>query len=137
MTQRFSIENKSELFAGAYSMHDCSFTAAYENNNLTLFFDNLDRYVNPALETPIFGEFKKLAVKYYGVEYLNLGMKFGRKEKAFYDTVSPLNSKELIMFKYSVDSLNALCLHFRVFIKKKMWGGTIEISPTEIEYIWE
>lgn len=137
MTERFSVKKKGELFDKARSMHDCSFTATYENNTLVLFFDHLEQYYDPVLDTPLFDHFKKLTVKYHGIDYLNLGMRFGKKEKTFYDTVSPLDNKELVMYKYSVDSFNEMQLHFRIYIRKKLWGGTIEISPTEIEYIWE
>ena len=27
--------------------------------------------------------------------------------------------------------------NIRVMIKKKLWGGKIEIAPDKIEYIWE
>ena len=71
------------------------------------------------------------------IKFVNLRLKYGKKEKDFYDTVEPLDGKELIMFSYSVDCFNQMTLNFRVMIKKKLWGGKIEIAPDKIEYIWE
>lgn len=48
-----------------------------------------------------------------------------------------LNEKNLIMYKYAVDSFDQITLDFQVMIKRKLWGGTIEIAPDEIEYVWE
>lgn len=137
MTERFSIRKKSELFDKAHSMHDCTFAATYEGNILMLSFNHLEKYCDPVLDTPLYDNFKKLTIKYHGIDCLTLGMRFGKKEKTFYDTVSPLDNKELVMHKYSVDSFNVVQLHFCIFMRKKLWGGTIEISPTEIEYVWE
>lgn len=136
-TEKFSIRDKGELFAKANSMHDCSFDAAYENNTLTLTFDHLERYFDGPPITPWFEEYQRLTIRYHGIDSLNLRLKFGKTEKDFYDTVTPLEGKELIMFKYSVDSFNAMILDFYVTIRKKLWGGTLEIYPDEIEYIWE
>lgn len=41
------------------------------------------------------------------------------------------------MYKYAVDSFDQITLDFQVMIKRKLWGGTIEIAPDEIEYVWE
>ncbi len=136
-TEKFSIARKGELFDKAHSMHDCSFNAFFENNTLVLIFDHLDKYYNEQPVTPWFDDYKKLTIKYHNTKFLNLNLKYGRKEKDYYDTVVPLNGKELIMFKFLIDSFDQMILDFRVGIKKKLWGGIIEISPDEIEYIWE
>ena len=46
-TELFPINEKSELFSKAHSMHDCSFVATFEQNTLILTFDNfmLDMYL--------------------------------------------------------------------------------------------
>ncbi len=136
-TERFSFQNKAELFDRVPSMHDCSFTVSYENNTLALIYDHLEQYHGPSLDSPWFRNFKTVTIRYHGINGLNLTLKFGKKEKVFFDTVSPLENKELIMFRYAVDSFDTMTLFFTVFIKKKMWGGTIEMSPSDIEYIWE
>ncbi len=136
-TEKFSIERKGDFFDKAHSMHDCSFNALFENNTLVLIFDRLDRYYDAPPVTPWFDDYKKLTIKYHNTEFLNLRLKYGRKEKDFYDTIVPLNGKELIMFKFSIDSFDQMKLDFYVGMKKKLWGGMIEISPDEIEYIWE
>lgn len=137
-TERFSFKNKGEIFDSAASMHDCSFTATYENETLTVTFDHLEQYYGPYSDTPWFGDFKKLTIKYFGVSYLDLNLKYRKKEQDYYNTLSPLDGKELIMFGYAIDSFEAMRLQFRVYyIRKRGWSGTIEISPTDIEYIWE
>jgi len=136
-TDKFSIKRKDEIFTEAHPMHDCSFTASFENNTLVLVFDHLDKYYDAPPVTTWFGDYKKLTVKYRNTEFLNLSLKYGKKEKDFYDTVVPLSGKELIMFKFSIDSFNYMQLDFRAIIKKKLWRGIIEIAPDEIEYIWE
>ena len=134
-TDKLSLKNKSDLFQKAHPMHDCSFTISFKDNTLVLIFDNLDQYCD--FPPYIDDGYKKATVKYYGVKDLILRLKFGRKEKIYFDTLSPLEGKELTMFKYSVDSFDAINLNFYVSTKKKLWDGTIEISPSEIEYIWE
>lgn len=136
-TERFSINEKGELFEKADPMHDCSFVASFESNMLILTFDNLDRYCDAPPVTPWFENYKKLTIKYHGIDSLDLRLKCGKKEKNFYDTVIPLDGKKLTMYKYSVDSFNTLMLDFDVQIKKRLWNGIIEIFPDEIEYIWE
>ena len=64
-------------------------------------------------------------------------MKYKKTEKDFYDTLDPIDGKELIMFGYSADCFGKMTIDFRVVIKKKLWGGKIEIAPEKIEYIWE
>ena len=133
---KLSIKNKSELFEKGDPMHDCSFTASFENNILTLVFDNLEQYYGPEPTTQWFGDYKKLTVK-YSTKSLHLTLKYGKKEKYFWKTVEELKKSELIMFKYSVDTFNEMTLEFHIFTKKKLWLGLISISPSEIEYIWE
>lgn len=118
-------------------MHDCSFNALFEKNTLVLTFDHLDKYCAPSPVVPWFDNYNKLTIKYHNAEFLNLSLKLGKKEKVFYDTVVPLDGKELIMFKFSIDSFDQIKLDFRVSMRKKLWRGIIEISPDEIEYIWE
>ena len=36
-----------------------------------------------------------------------------------------------------IDCFDKKMLAFDVLVKKKFWGGKIEIYPDEIEYIWE
>ena len=131
----FLFSDKGELFSKAHPMHDCSFTAAFDNNTLALTFDHLEKYDS----TLIYGleGFEKLTIKYHNTEFVNVRLKYGKKEKDFYDTVEPLNGKELIMYSYSVDCFNQMTLDFYVMIKKKLWGGKMEIAPDKIEYIWE
>ena len=136
-TEKYSINEKGELFAHALSMHDCDFVASLEDNTLILTFVHLEWYYDTPPITPWFNDYKKLTIKYSGIGSLDLNLKFGKKEKHFYDTVSPLEGKELTMYKYSLDSFNAMILDFDVRIKSKLWGGTIKIYPKEIEYIWE
>ncbi len=135
-TEIFSLQNKSEFFENAHVMHDCNFTATFENKMLILTYENLDRY-RYSDEKPWFGDYKKLTVKYYNTDVIYLTLKFGKKEKDYYETVEPLNGLELTMYKYSIDSNNCMILDFYVMLKKKLWGGIIEIYPQEIEYIWE
>ncbi len=135
--EKFSIKKKGELFDHADSMHDCSFTANFQNNILTLFFDHLDQYYDGPPYTSWFDGFKKLTIKYYVIDYLELKLTYGKKQLVFDNTVSHLESAELTMYKYSVDSFDTMSLEFDALLKKKLWSGTIEISPNEIEYIWE
>lgn len=130
--ERFSLADKGTLFH-AHSMHDCSFTVIYENKTLVLIYDHLDRYDDAV---PWFSD-KKLTVKYHDTRSLDLQLRYGTREKNYYGTVGPLQDKELIMYKFSIDTFDQMALHFNVFIKKKLWGGKIEIAPGEIEYIWE
>ena len=134
-TELFLFSDKGELFSKANPMHDCSFTAKFDNNTLVLTFDHLEEY-DSTLIYRLEG-FKKLTIKYYNTEFINLCLKYGKQEKDYYDTVEPLNNKELIMFGYSADCFGQMTLDFRVFIKKKLWGGKLEIAPEKIEYIWE
>ena len=136
-TELFPINEKSELFSKAHSMHDCSFVATFEQNTLVLTFDNLQNYFGPSPVTYWFEGYHKLTIKYHNTEFINLSLKYGKKEKAFYDTVEPLNGKDLIMYSYSVDCFNQMTLDFYVMIKKNLWGGKIEMAPNKIEYIWE
>ena len=133
----FSIDEKTELFTKAHPMHDCSFIASFEQNTLVLTFDNLQNYFDTPPVTYWFEGYHKLTIKYRNTEFINLSLKYGKKEKDFYDTVDPLNGKELIMIGYSVDCFNQMTLDFYVKIKKKLWGGKMEIAPDKIEYIWE
>lgn len=137
--QTFSIKNKGEIFEHADSMHDCSFVAVYENSILTLTFDHLEQYCGSATssDVPWFGDFKKLTIKFWGCECLDLELKHGRKEKDFFDTIAPLENQDLVMFKYSIDSFDAMTLHFTLFEKRRSWGGRIIIYPAQIEYVWE
>ncbi len=136
-TELFSISEKSELFSKAHSMHDCSFVATFEQNTLVLTFDNLQNYFDTPPVTYWFDGYHKLTIKYHNTEFVNLSLKYGKKEKDFYDTVDPLNGKDLIMYSYSIDCFNQMTLDFYVMIKKKLWGGKMEIAPDKIEYIWE
>ena len=60
-TELFLFSEKGELFSKAHPMHDCSFTATFDNSTLVLTFDHLDEYDS----TFIYGleEFKKLTIK--------------------------------------------------------------------------
>lgn len=136
-TELFSINEKDKLFSKAHSMHDCSFVAALEQNTLVLTFDNLENYFDTPPVTYWFDGYNKLTIKYHNTEFVNLSLKYGKKEKDFYDTVDPLNGKEPIGYSYSVDCFNQMTLNFYVMIKKKLWGGKMEIAPDKIEYIWE
>ena len=139
-TEMILFSDKGELFSKAHSMHDCSFTATFDDNTLVLVFDNLEKYYDVSLDGSNvfwFENAKKLTIKYHNTEFVNLLLKYGKKENDYYDTVEPLNGKELIMFGYSADCFGQMTLDFRVFIKKKMWGGKLEIAPDKIEYIWE
>lgn len=136
-TESFLISDKDKLFPQAYSMHDCSFTAALEPNALVLTFDHLENYFDCPSATCWPTGFHKLTIKYHNTKFVNLRLKFGKKEKDFYDTLDPLNEKDLIMYKYAMDSFDQITLDFQVMIKQKLWGGTIEIAPDEIEYVWE
>lgn len=135
-TEKFSMRNKSEFFDRADAMHDCFFTAALEDRTLVLVYDRLEQYCGPAPDSPWFAGFHQLTVRYHGIDYLDLRLKFKRKEMDFDNTVAPLENRELIMNKYSVDSFGALTLYFGDTVGKKRWGGTIEMMPDEIEYIW-
>jgi hypothetical protein len=134
-TELFLFSDKGELFSKANPMHDCSFTAKFDNNTLILTFDHLEEYDS----TLIYGleGFKKLTIKYHNTEFADLTLKYKKTEKDFYDTLDPIDGKELIMFGYSADCFGQMTLDFRVVIKKKLWGGKIEIAPEKIEYIWE
>ena len=139
-TEMFLFDDKGELFSKAHPMHDCSFTATFDDNTLVLVFDHLEEYYDGSLVGPViywFENAKKLTIKYHNTAFVNLCLKYGKKEKDFYDTVDPLNGKELIMFGFSADCFGQMTLNFRVPIKKKLWGGKIEIAPEKIEYIWE
>ena len=138
--ERFLFNDKGELFSKAHPMHDCSFTATFDDNTLVLVFDHLEKYYDVSIDSSNvfwFENAKKLTIKYYNTEFVNLCLKYGKQEKDYYDTVEPLNNKELIMFGYSADCFGQMTLKFRVFIKKKLWGGKLEIAPEKIEYIWE
>ena len=139
-TEMILFSDKGELFSKAHPMHDCSFTATFDDNTLVLVFDHLEKYYDVSLDGSNvfwFENAKKLTIKYYNTEFVNLCLKYWKKEKDYYDTVEPLNGKELIMFGYSADCFGKMTLDFHVFIKKKMWGGKLEIAPDKIEYIWE
>ena len=139
-TEMFLFNDKGELFSKAHPMHDCSFTATFDDNTLVLVFDHLEEYMDVSLDgTDIywFDNVRKLTIKYHNTEFVNLRLKYGKKEKDYYDTIDPLNGKELIMFGYSADCFGQMTLDFYVSIKKKLWGGKIEIAPEKIEYIWE
>ena len=139
-TEMILFSDKGELFSKAHSMHDCSFTATFDDNTLILVFDNLEKYYDVSLDGSDIIRFenaRKLTIKYHNTEFVNLLLKYGKQEKDYYDTVEPLNNKELIMFGYSADCFGQMTLDFRVIIKKKMWGGKLEIAPDKIEYIWE
>lgn len=135
-TELFSFREKEKLFSEAQPMHDCSFVAVFDQGTLVLVFDHLESYFGFD-NAKWFEGYRKLTIKYHNADYLNLSLKYGRKEKNFYDTVAPLDGNDLIMYKFSVDSFDEMTLYFRIWIKKKLWGGKIEISPSEIEYIWE
>ena len=136
-TEIFSLKDKGTRFAKARSMHDCSFTVSYENDTLILVFDHPEQYFGPAPGGPWFDNHQKCTVKYRNVKYLCLTLKYRKKEKNYFDTVEALTEKEPIMFKFSVDSFDHMYLDFLVEIKKKLWGGILEMTPEEIEYIWE
>ncbi len=139
-TEMFLFNDKGSLFSKAHPMHDCSFTATFDDNTLVLVFDHLEDYRDGSLDGPDiywFEDVRKLTIKYHNTEFVNLRLKYGKKEQDYYDTVDPLNGKELIMFGYSADCFGQMTLDFRVPIKKKLWGGKIEIAPEKIEYIWE
>ena len=134
--ERFSIQNKGELFEKASPMHDCSFTASYENETLVLHYEGLDSYRTPE-DKPFFDGFQRVTVRYLGVRRFDMQLKFGKKEKDHDNTLAPINGKENSMFCFSIDSFNTLTLTFRVMIKKKLWGGRITMFPKEVEYLWE
>ena len=136
-TEHFSLQDVGAFFAGVPSMHDCSFTVSYQNNTLIVVFDHLEQYFGPAPSGPWFGVFQKCTVKYRNVKFLDLTLKYGRKEKFFADIVGVLDGKELVMFGYSVDSARHLILDFRIGVKKKWWGGILKMTPDMVEYIWE
>ena len=139
-TEMILFSDKGELFSKARPMHDCSFTATFDDNTLILVFDNLGKYYDVSLDGSDIIRFenaRKLTIKYHNTEFVNLCLKYGKKENDYYNTVEPLNGKELIMFGYSVDCFGQMTLDFRVSIKKKLWGGKLEIAPEKIEYIWE
>ena len=139
-TEMILFSDKGELFSKAHPMHDCSFTATFDDNTLILVFDNLEKYCDVSLDGSDiywFEGLRKLTIKYHNTEFVNLSLKYYKKEKDYYDTVEPLNGKELIMFGYSADSFGQMTLDFYVSMKKKLWGGKFEIAPEKIEYIWE
>ena len=138
--EMFLFNDKGELFSKAHPMHDCSFTATFNDNTLVLVFDNLEKYRDGSLdgsEIYWFEGVRKLTIKYHNTEFVNLLLKYKKIEKDYYDTVEPLNGNELIMFGYSADCFGQMTLDFYAFMKKKMWGGKFEIAPERIEYIWE
>ncbi len=135
-SEAFSMNEKNELFSKAHSMHDCSFTATWEHNTLVLSFDHLENYYD-APGAAWFADYHKLTIHYRNTEFVNLRLKYGKKEKDYYDTVEPLKGKKLIMHKYCVDCFDQMTLEFYVMIRKKLWGGKLEMAPREIEYIWE
>ncbi len=130
-TESLSISEKSELFSKAHPMHDCSFIASFEQNTLVLTFDNLQNYFDTPPVTYWFDGYHKLTIKYHNTEFVNLSLKYGKKEKDFYDTVDPLNGKELIMFGYSVDCFNQMTLDFYVKIKKNFGAARWKLLPTK------
>ena len=136
--EKFTLQDKGELFANARSMHDCNFTVAYEQQILTLTYDKLDQYYDGPGIVPWF-EDRKLTVRYHGKDCFTLMLRNGKKDQYYFDDeiVEALAGKELEMYKYSVDSFNTLTLHFWAEKKRKRWVGSIEIRPDEIEYIWE
>ena len=136
-TENFSFTDKGELFEKANPMHDCYFTASFDNNTLVLTFDNLDRYYDSPPDMPWFEGHKKLIVKYHGVDLLDLTLFFKKREKDFCNTVSPLSDKVLRMYKYSVDCFDEMTLDFDTNSNKKSGRGTLVFSAKEIEYIWE
>ncbi len=138
--EMFLLNDKGELFSKAHPMHDCSFTAAIYDNTLVLVFDHLEEYYDGSIDGPNnywFENVRKLTIKYHNTEFVNVSLKYGKKEKYYDDTVDLLNDKELIMFGFSVDCFDQMTLDFYVSIKKKLWSGKIEIAPEKIEYIWE
>ena len=138
--EMFLFDDKGELFSKAHPMHDCSFTATFDDNTLVLVFDHLEEYYDGSLDGSNiywFGNARKLTIKYHNTEFVNLCLKYGKKEKDYYNTVDPLNGKELIMFGFSADCFCQMTLDFYVLIKKRLWGGKFEIAPEKIEYIWE
>ena len=136
-TEHYFVCEKDRLFCNAHSMHDCSFTAAYESDSLVLFFDHLEQYRDITNSFMLFDGYKQLRIIYHNVRNFELELKFGKKEMFFCNTVAPLLDKKLIMFKFSVDSFDQLSLHFSAFIKHRIWGCKIEMQLSEIEYIWE
>ena len=139
-TEMILFSDKGELFSKAHPMHDCSFTATFDDNTLILVFDNLEKYCDVSLDGSDiywFEGLRKLTIKYHNTEFVNLSLKYYKKEKDYYDTVEPLNGKELIMFGYSADCFGQMTLDFYVSMKKNLWGGKLEIAPDKIEYIWE
>ena len=133
-TEIFTIDKK-ELIFNVPSMHDCYFTVLYNDNILTLVFDDLNRYRDLS-HSPIYGDYKKLTIKYY-VSYVDLNLKYLKKKKLSFDTIEPLDNHILIMYKYSVDSFGEMRLHFNAEKNKKFATATIDILPTKIECIWE
>ena len=133
-TEIFSIDDIGNLFANANPMHDCSFTASFENSTLILTFVDLDSYYD---DTPWFENFKKLTIKYHNTDFITLRLKHKKKQYDFYDTVTPLDNEKSIMVKFAIDTFNQMILDFRVDTKKKTWEGILEIAPQKIEYIWE
>ena len=81
-TELFLFSDKGELFSKANPMHDCSFTAKFDNNTLILTFDHLEEYDS----TLIYGleGFKKLTIKYHDTEFADLTLKYKKTEKDFY-----------------------------------------------------
>lgn len=135
--EKFSIKDKTEIFQKLDPMHDCRFTATFGNNKLVLVYDNLEQYYDGPPISMWYENYKRVTVIYHTKDSIDLQLKCGKKEKSFYDTVTPLNDKELIMYKFSIDCFDKMMLDFDVLVKKKFWGGKIEIYPDEIEYIWE
>ena len=117
------------------AMHDCYFTLSHNNNILTLVFDNLSQY-HDYTHTPVYGDYKKLTIKYY-TSYVDLNLKYLKRKKLSFDSIEPLDNHILIMYKYSVDSFGEMRLHFNAEKNKKFGTATIDIVPTKIECIWE
>ena len=79
----------------------------------------------------------KLTIHYRDIDGFGLYLQQGKRNKEYFNTVKPLENCELIMFKYSIDSFDAVILDFFVTQRKKHLNGKIEMYPKEIEYIWE
>ena len=48
--EMFLFNDKGELFSKAHPMHDCSFTATFDDNTLVLVFDHLEKYYDVSLD---------------------------------------------------------------------------------------
>lgn len=136
-TEKFLVSDKGGIFSKANAMHDCSFTLSSEERALTLCFNNLGQYNDGPPITPWFGGYDKLTIHYRDIDGFGLYLQQGKRNKEYFNTVKPLENCELIMFKYSIDSFDAVILDFFVTQRKKHLNGKIEMYPKEIEYIWE